>query len=54
MFCRSRERNSKPYSLILPKFKPHQDLIPVLIICKFDEDLIKSEDAIDRTTFSPS
>ena len=27
-------------SLILPKYKLCQDLIPVLIICKFEEDLL--------------
>ena len=35
------------------KIKLVWDLTPVLIICKFDEDLIKNEVAIVRTTFYP-
>ena len=44
--------NSKPNNPISPKFKLRRDVMPVLIICKFDEDPIKNEDSIDRTTFS--
>ena len=35
------------------KIKLVQDFISVPVICKFDEDPIKNEVAIVRTTFSP-
>ena len=50
-FFDSRASNSKPNSLISPKFELIQDFMPAPIICKFDEDSIKNG-AIDRT-FSP-
>ena len=53
LFHFSRASYSKENRPILPKFELSRDGIPVLIICKLDEDPIKNEDAIDRTTFSP-
>ena len=38
----SRVSNSKLNSLTSPKFKLGRDFLPVLIICKFDENLIKN------------
>ena len=35
--------------LIWPKFELIRDVMPVLVTCKFDEDPIKNEGAIDRT-----
>ena len=36
-----------------PKSNLYRDFMPVLVICKFDEDSIKNEVAIVGTTFSP-
>ena len=52
MFRRSRAGNSKPNTQISPKFELRREFMPVLIICKFGEDPIKNEDAIDRTIFA--
>ena len=43
-FSWSRESNSKLNSPISPKFELRWDFMPVLIICKFDEDPVKKED----------
>ena len=40
-------------SPIWPEFKLVPDFITVLIMCKFENDLIKNEVAIIRATFSP-
>ena len=53
IFHHSRASNSKVNSPIWLKIKILQDFMPVLIICKFDEEPIKNEDTIDQTTFSP-
>ena len=45
--------NSKVDSLIWPKFELIRDFMAVVVTCKIDENLIKSEVAIIRTTFSP-
>ena len=45
--------NSEVNSLIWPEFELISDVMPVLVTCKFDEDLIKSKGAILLTTFSP-
>ena len=37
-FHRSRARNSKMTGQIWPKFELVRDFMPVLVICKFDED----------------
>ena len=38
-------------NLVRPKIELVQDVIAVLIICKSDEDLIKTEESIVRTIF---
>ena len=38
---------------IWPEFELNRDLIAVLVSCKFEDNSIKSEGAILRTTFSP-
>ena len=35
--------------LIWPKFEFIQDFMPILVTCKFDENPIKNDEAIDRT-----
>ena len=45
--------NSEMDSPIWPEFELIQDFMAVLVTCKIDEDPIKSEVAIIRTTFSP-
>ena len=52
-FCRSRASNSKVNGLIWPKIELVWDFMDVLVICKYEEDPIKNEVAIDQTTFSP-
>ena len=52
-FFQSRASNSEVDSPIWPEFGPIQDFMAVLVTCKIDEDSIKSEVAIIRTTFSP-
>ena len=42
-----------PNRIVQSRPNSSQDFMPVLIICKSDEDPIKNEDTIDRTTFSP-
>ena len=51
LFCHSRASNSKVDGLFWPELI--QDFMAVLVTCKIDEDPIKSEVAIVRTTFSP-
>ena len=50
---KSRASNSEMNGPISPKFEIIRDFIIVLVTCKFNEDPIKSEVAIIRTTFSP-
>ena len=52
-FFYSRASNSEVDSPIWPEFELIQDFMAVLVTCKIDEDRIKSEVAIIRTTFSP-
>ena len=52
-FCHSRASNSEEDTLIWPEFELIQDFMAVLVSGKNDEDPIKSEVAIDQTTFSP-
>ena len=40
-------------SPIWPEFELVQDFMAVLVTCKFEDDLIKSEDAILLITFFP-
>ena len=51
-FRRSRAYNSEADSLLWPEIV--QDFMPVLVIYKFDEDPMKTEDAIVSTTFFPA
>ena len=44
--------NSEGSGLIWTKFELVQDFTPVLIICKFDKDRIKTEGVIVETSFS--
>ena len=53
IFHCSRANNSKANIPIRPKIDLVQDYMTVLITCKFDEDRIKIEVAILRTTFVP-
>ena len=48
----SRACNSKVTIEILPEFELVQDLKPVLVIYKFEENPIKHEDIIAESTFS--
>ena len=52
-FRHSRASNSEVNSPIWPEFELIRDFMAVLISCKFEDDLIKSEGATLRTTFSP-
>ena len=45
IFRRSRVSNSKVYGPIWLEFYVVQDFMSALVICKFGEDLIKTEDA---------
>ena len=47
-FRRSRVCNSIANRPIWPEIKLVPDFMPVLVICKFEEDPIKTEGAIDR------
>ena len=49
---RSRAGNSHANTQKWAKIDFSRDFMPVLVICKFDEDPIKNEVAIIRTTFS--
>ena len=49
----SRAGNSHANSRNWAKIKLVRDFMPVLIICMFDEDLIKTEVGMVQTTFSP-
>ena len=49
----SRAGNSPAKSQKWAKIEILRDFMPVRVICKFDEDSIKNEVAIVRTTFSP-
>ena len=49
----SRASNSEVKSPIWPEFKHVRDFMAVLVTCKFEDDLIKSEGTILLTTFSP-
>ena len=49
----SRVENSHANSRKWAEIKPVRAFMHVLVISKFDEDQIKSEVAIVRTTFSP-
>ena len=52
-FLHSRASNSNINSLIWREFKLVQDFMPALVICKFDEDPMKTERAWMETTFYP-
>ena len=52
-FCYSRASDSEEDNTIWPEFELIQHFMAVLITCKIDEDPIKSEVVIIRTTFSP-
>ena len=45
--------NSKVNGPTWPKIELFRDFIDVLVTCKYEEVLIKNEDAIDRTIFYP-
>ena len=49
VFRHSRESNSKENNLIWPELKFLWDFSHVLVTCKFNEDLIKTEGAINQT-----
>ena len=51
-FRRSRASNSKANSSNRPEIKLFRDLLPVLFICIFEEDQIKTEGTIVSTFFS--
>ena len=51
IFCRSSASNVKGNSLIWPKIIHVQDFMPVLVTCKFEEDLIRNEVVRTVTTF---
>ena len=50
---RSRAANSAVLGPIWPNFKLVQDVIDVLVTCKYEEDTIKNEGARVFITFSP-
>ena len=50
---RSRAANSAVLGPIWPNFELVQDVMNVLVTCKYDEDQIKNEGARVFTTFSP-
>ena len=52
LFQQSRANNSQVTGLIMPEFKLIWDLMPVLVTCKFDKDLINNERASMKTSFS--
>ena len=49
----SRAANSAVLGPIWPNFVLVRDVMDVLVTCKYEEDLIKNEDARVDTTFSP-
>ena len=49
----SRAANSAVLGLIWPNFELIQDVIDVLVTCKYEEDPIKNGGARVVTTFSP-
>ena len=51
LFQQSRANNSKVTSLIRPEFELIWDLMPVLVTCKFDKDLINNKHASVETSF---
>ena len=51
LFRHSRASNSEVNSLIWPEFEVILDFMVILVTCKFDEDPIKSDVALLRTTF---
>ena len=53
MFHRSRACNTKVTGQIWSEFEPIQDVMPVLVTCKFDEDWIHSNWEKVETSFSP-
>ena len=53
VFSALKASNSKVNGPIWPEFELIRDVMPVLVTCKFEEDSIKSEVAILRTTFFP-
>ena len=50
---RSRAANSAVLGPIWPNFELIQDVMNVLVTCKYEEDPIKNEGARVLTTFSP-
>ena len=50
---RSRAANSAVLGPIWPNFELVQDIMDVLVTCKYEEDPIKNEGARVDTTFSP-
>ena len=50
---RSRATNSAVLGPIWPNFELVRDVMNVLVICKYEEDLIKNEGTRVDTTFSP-
>ena len=53
MFHHSRASNSEVNGPIWPEIELVRDFMAVLVTCKYDEDPIRNEVAILRTTFSP-
>ena len=53
VFSAQERINSIVNSPIWPKFEFVLDFMPILVICKFDEDRIKSEGVTVDTSFSP-
>ena len=50
---RSRAANSAVLGPIWPNYELVQDIIDILVTCKYEEDPIKNEGARVLTTFSP-
>ena len=53
VFQHSRASNSKVNGPNWPKIQLIQDFMVALVNCKFEDDLLKNEGGILRTTFSP-
>ena len=47
----SKAGNSEVKGRMWPEFQPVRDFMPVLIICKFDDDRIKNEGALVSLQF---
>ena len=49
----SRAGNSEVDGQTRPEFNFVQDFMPILVICKYDDDPFQNKGAIMSTTFSP-